>query len=235
MNLFLASSSRVHGAGWLDYLIADFDRFLGPGIRRALFIPFALHDRHEYWSKGREKFAEIGVALDCLVEGEQGREALDRAQAVVVGGGNTFRLLGALSSAGFLDRLKRRVEDGAPYIGWSAGANLACPTIMTTNDMPIVELRSFRSLGLIPWQINPHYVDPDPASTHMGETREQRIREYLEENDVPVLGLREGAWLWGDGSSLVLGGLAGAKLFRRDQEARELRPPDLITAESAPR
>ena len=141
-----------------------------------------------------------------------------------VGGGNSFRLLRALQDTGLGAAIAERVRAGLPYLGSSAGTNMACPTLRTTNDMPITEPASFAALGLIPFQINPHYVDPDPASTHQGETRQRRIEEFLEDNDVPVLGLREGSWLRVSGGLARTGGTTGARLFTRAAEPRELPP-----------
>ena len=142
-----------------------------------------------------------------------------------IGGGNSFRLLDALQRRQLLEPIRRRVRAGElRYLGSSAGSNMACPTLRTTNDMPIVQPASFDALGLIPFQINPHYVDPDPSTTHMGETREQRIREFLEQNDVPVLGMREGSWLRRRGGQLALGGVRNVRLFRRGEEPAEYEP-----------
>jgi dipeptidase E len=153
------------------------------------------------------------------------RQAIEEAEAVFVGGGNTFRLLRSLQQLGLLEPVRRRVLEGSlRYMGASAGTNLACPTLRTTNDMPIVQPASFEAFGLVPFQVNPHYLDAVPGSTHMGETRERRIEEFLEDNDVPVLGLREGAWLRRRGAQLRLDGLAGARLFRRGQPPQELEP-----------
>jgi dipeptidase E len=219
-RLLLVSSSRVHGQGWLDACADEIRDFLG-GIRRALFVPHALKDRDGYAKKARERLAKIGLELDSLHEANDAREAVLRAQAFLVGGGNTFRLLAEMYALGVLEPMRARIEAGVPYIGWSAGSNLACPTIRTTNDMPIVEPPSLAALGVLPFQLNPHYVDPDPSSKHMGETREERIAEFHEENTVPVLGLREGGILRREGSSLVLAGVAGARLFRRGKPAEE--------------
>ncbi|HZM48863.1 MAG TPA: dipeptidase PepE, partial [Vicinamibacteria bacterium] len=141
---------------------------------------------------------------------------------VFVGGGNTFRLLKTLQDSELLEPLRRRVRDGLPYLGASAGTNITCPTIKTTNDMPIVQPPRFEALGIVPFQINPHYLDPDPGSRHMGETREDRIREFHEENDVPVVGLREGAWLRIEGTGGQVGGAASARVFRRGRAPEEL-------------
>jgi dipeptidase E len=138
-----------------------------------------------------------------------------------IGGGNTYRLLDALWRHALIEPIRRRVRGGMPYIGTSAGSNVACPSIATTNDMPIVQPPSFTALNLIPFNINPHYLDPIPQSTHMGETREQRIAEFHEESHRPVVGLREGAWLVIDGATVTVGGSAGVRLFRRGAPARE--------------
>jgi dipeptidase E len=193
---------------------------LGP-VRRLLFVPFALHERAAYAGKARARFAAEGIDVDELTADVEGRRALERAQAVFVGGGNTFRLLKTLQEAGLLDALRSRARGGMPYLGASAGINLACPTIKTTNDMPIVEPASFDALGLVPFQINPHYVDPDPSSRHMGETREDRIREFHEANPSVVIGLREGSWLRVEGGRGWIEGAAAARVFRRGEAPQE--------------
>ena len=221
IRLLLISSSRVHGSGWLDACADEIREFLG-GVERALFVPHALKDRDAYAKKARERLRAIGLDLDSLHEAKDPRATVTSAQAFLVGGGNTFRLLAEMNALGVLDPMRTRVEAGVPYVGWSAGSNLACPTIRTTNDMPIVEPPSLAALGVLPFQLNPHYVDPDPSSKHMGETREERIAEFHEENTVPVLGLREGGILRREGSSLSLSGAAGARLFRRGKPPEEL-------------
>jgi dipeptidase E len=187
-------------------------------------VPFALHDRAAYTDKARARFAAEGIHVDALTADGAGRLRLASAEAVFVGGGNTFRLLKTLQDAELLEPLRRRVRDGLPYLGASAGTNIVCPTIKTTNDMPIVQPARFDALSLVPFQINPHYLDPDPGSRHMGETREDRIREFLEENDVAVVGLREGAWLRVQGEQGQVGGAAAARVFRRGRAPEELAP-----------
>src|SRR5206468_12383200 len=145
------------------------------------------------------------------------KRAIEETEAISIGGGNTFRLLKALQDFDLLEPIRRCVRQGTPYIGSSAGSNVAGPTIKTTKDMPIVQPRSFDSLGLVPFQISPHYLDPDANSTHMGETQEERILQFLEENQTPVVGIREGAWLLVEGCSVMLKGLTGARIFRRGQ------------------
>lgn len=223
IRLLLLSNSTNHGAGYLEHAMQAIGGFLGH-VRRLVFVPFALQDHAAYTAKARSRFETEGIELVGLTNDGPGARALESAEAVFVGGGNTFRLLDCLQRSSLLSILERRAREGMPYLGASAGTNIAAPTLKTTNDMPIVEPASFAALGLVPFQINPHYLDADPASPHMGETREDRLREYLEENQAPVLGLREGTWLRREGASLRLEGAAPARLFRRDHEPRELSP-----------
>ena len=222
-RLLLISTSTVFGTRYLEHAFDDLRGVLG-GVRRVLFIPFALQDWTGYTGRARATFADLGKALDSLHEARDPERAVLAAQAIFCGGGNTFRLLDALYERDLLPSIRRRVDEGMPYTGASAGSNLACPTIKTTNDMPIVEPPSFDALGLVPFQINPHYLDPSPGSTHMGETRETRIREFHEENETPVVGLREGALLRVEGERVELRGRAGARIFRRGQEPVEVMP-----------
>ncbi len=222
-RLLLLSNSTNHGRGYLDHAMEAVRAFLGP-IRRVLFVPFALHDVRGYSEKARARFAREGIEVTPLPEGHASLDVLASADAVFVGGGNTFRLLARLERAGLVEPLRRRALEGLPYLGASAGTNIAAPTIKTTNDMPIVQPARFDALGLVPFQINPHYVDPDPTSRHMGETREERLREYLEENEPPVVGLREGAWLRVEGREARLEGSGGACVFRRGREPEEIAP-----------
>jgi dipeptidase E len=221
MNLLLLSNSTNHGQGYLDHAMADVLSLLG-GLRRLAFVPFALFDREGYTAKAAARFQKEGVTVTGVTPDLDGREVLERAEAVFVGGGNTFRLLDTLQKTALLHALRDRIEAGMPYLGASAGTNIAAPTIRTTNDMPIVQPASFDALGVVPFQINPHFLDADPSSRHMGETREDRLREYLEENETPVLGLREGAWVRVDGTSTSVGGANGARLFRRGADPVEL-------------
>jgi dipeptidase E len=222
MRLLLLSNSSGWGQGYLDHAMAAIREGLGR-IRSLVFVPFALADQEAYTARVRERFAAEGVAVTGLSADERGREALGAAEAVFVGGGNTFRLLDRLARSSLLPVLRERARQGVFYLGASAGTNLAAPSIRTTNDMPIVEPPSFEALGLVPFQINPHYLDSDPASRHMGETREARILEFLEENESPVLGLREGTWLRVNGTELRLeGSSSGARLFRRGRPPQEI-------------
>ena len=172
----------------------------------------------------RARFDAIGYGVDSAHEAANARRAVEEAQAIFIGGGNTYRLLKALYDYDLLATIRRRVLAGMPYVGSSAGSNVACPTIKTTKDMPIVQPPSFDALGLIPFQISPHYLDPDPRSTHMGETQEERISQYLEENSLPVAGLREGTLLWVEQGYIVLHGVASARIFRRGHEPIEIEP-----------
>ena len=213
----------MFGTRYLEHAFPELRDGLG-AVGRVLFIPHALQDRDGYAAKARAAFAEMGYGLVSLHEVSDSRRAIEEAEAIFCGGGNTFRLLKALQELDVLPLIRRRVTEGMVYSGASAGSNLAGPTIRTTNDMPIVEPRSCDALDLVAFQINPHYLDPAPGSTHMGETRETRIREFHEENATPVVGLREGAILRVEGESILLKGLAGARIFRRGAEPIEVLP-----------
>jgi dipeptidase E len=226
-RLLLLSSSRVHGGGYLDHAESHIRDFL-KRVTRVLFVPYALQDRDGYAAVARQKFEAMGLVLDSIHEASDPKRAVENAEAIFIGGGNTFRLLNTLCHYELLPWIRERARAGMPYMGASAGSNLAGPTIKTTNDMPIVQPPSFEALGLVPFQINPHYVDADPSSTHMGETREQRLREYLEENDVPVVAIREAAMIRVECDIVSLEGTAGARVFRRGQEAYDIDPGSLI-------
>ena len=228
-RLLLISSSSVHGSGYLEHCEAAIRRHL-EGVDRILFVPWALADHAGYAATARARFADLGVGLDSVHEVADATAAVREAEAMFIGGGNTFRLLDTLYRHELLDPIRARVREGMPYMGASAGTNMACPTIKTSNDMPIVEPPSFAALGLVPFQINPHYLDPDPGSRHMGETRETRLREFHEENDVPVVGLREGAMLVVDGNAMRLEGTTGARLFRRGSTPEEHPPGTVLDA-----
>jgi dipeptidase E len=218
----LISNSTQFGRGYLDHCADAIVLTLGPSVRRVLFVPYAAFDRDAYAAAVGPRFEKMGFGLDSIHDAPGGPvAAVMRADAFFVGGGNTFRLVDALWREGLIEPIRQRVRADAPYVGASAGSNVACPSIRTTNDMPIIEPPTFEALGLVPFQINPHYQEPQPGSTHMGETRATRIAEFHEENDLPVVGLREGAWLAVDGAAVTLGGSAGARLFRRGQPASE--------------
>lgn len=216
-NLLLLSNSSLHGMGFLEHALDAIADFLD-GRTTVHFAPFALADHDGYTAKVAEVLEPLGVRVIGL-HTVDARAAVGDADVLFVGGGNTFRLLKAIQGPGLLEPVRRRAAAGElAYLGSSAGTNLSCPTIRTSNDMPIVDPESFEAFGLVPFQINPHYQDPEPDSTHMGETRAQRITEFLEENDVPVLGMREGAWLRRQGAGLTLHGETGALLFRRGRD-----------------
>jgi dipeptidase E len=226
MQLLLVSSSAVYGGGYLDHCAGAIASILAASVSRAvsrvLFVPYAVANRDQYAAKARARFEAMGFALDSVHDAREGAAlAVEKAEALFVGGGNSFRLLDALWRNELVEPIRRRVFAGMPYIGSSAGSNVACPSIKTTNDMPIVQPPSLAALDLVPFNINPHYLDPIPGSTHMGETREQRIAEFHEENDPPVVGLREGAWLVVDGATVALEGSSGARLFRRGKPPME--------------
>jgi dipeptidase E len=207
MRLLLISSSTVHGYGFLDHPEPEIRAFLGTG-RCVAFVPFAAHDHAGYTAKVRERLGRMKLEVVSV-------DDLDRADAVFVGGGNTFRLLKTLYERSLVDVIRERVRGGLPYIGSSAGTVIAAPTMRTTNDMPIVYPPSFESFGFVPFQINPHYLDVDPLSTHKGETREQRILEFHEENETAVVGLREGSMLRVSDEATTLLGEKTAPVFRR--------------------
>lgn len=212
MRLVLLSNSTNFGGGYLDHALPAIAE-LFRGVRRVAFVPFALADQAGYFERARKRLQDLGIEAERIVEGAPGRRTIEDADGVFVGGGNTFRLLERLQRSGLLAPIRSRTLGGTPYLGASAGTVVAAPTIKTTNDMPIVQPASFEALGLVPFQINCHYLDPEPASRHMGETRETRLREYLEENDLPVVGLREGSWLQVEGGSA---GAAGGAVGREN-------------------
>ncbi|MDT4898259.1 MAG: dipeptidase [Acidobacteriota bacterium] len=220
-----------YGQEFLEHAVSDIKDFLGAEVKRVLFVPFAGVTRSydEYAATVRDRFAEMGYLLDSVHETADPVKAVESAEAVAVGGGNTFHLLRELSERGLIESIRERVEAGAlPYIGWSAGSNVACPTIRTTNDMPIVEPASFNALNLVPFQINPHYTD-EKLTAHSGETREQRIAEFLKANpDATVVGLREGSILRIEGRTVKLLGEKTARLFKSGEEAKEIKPVDSL-------
>lgn len=222
-RILLISNSTLYGSGYLDHAEAEIRSFLGD-LKRMLFVPFALHDRDKYAATAKQRFEKMGYELSSIHTAGDPAQAIHDTDAVFIGGGNTFRLLKALYDFNLLGPIQDRVAAGMPYIGSSAGSNVAGPTIRTTNDMPIVQPPSFDALGLVSFQLNPHYLDPDPNSKHMGETREERILQFLEENDTPVVGLREGAMLRIENGETILRGSTGARIFRKGLEPLETLP-----------
>ncbi|HXD34192.1 MAG TPA: dipeptidase PepE [Pyrinomonadaceae bacterium] len=222
-RLLLISNSTLHGSGYLDHAEAEIRDFLGT-VKRVLFVPYALYDRDQYAESARARFEKMGYEMTSVHTASDPKQAVRDTEAIFIGGGNTFRLLKTLYDNDLLDTIRERVADNLPYIGSSAGSNVAGPTIRTTNDMPIVQPPSFDALGLVSFQINPHFLDPDPNSTHMGETREERIRQFLEENDTTVAGLREGAMIRVENGSMYLKGTTGARIFIKNKEPLEVLP-----------
>jgi len=222
-RLLLISNSTLYGSGYLDHAEREIRDFLGK-VRRVLFIPFAQHGRGAYAASARRRLAAMGYEMDSAHEASDTEQAVNAAEAVFIGGGNTFRLLKGLYDFELLPPIRRKVAGGMPYIGSSAGSIVACPTLKTTKDMPVVEPPSFDALGLVDFQISPHHLDPVPGSTHMGETQEERINQYLEVNHAPVVGLREGTMLRVERGSIVLKGVTKARIFRRGQTPVEVEP-----------
>jgi dipeptidase E len=215
MRLLLISNSTNPGEPYLDYPKNNIKEFLGDTPVKALFIPYAAvtFSFDEYETKVSERFREIGHDIISIHRFSDPVAAVRDAKAIVVGGGNTWNLLKMIRENGLIEAVREKVCSGTPYVGWSAGSNVACPTIRTTNDMPVIEPGSFNSFNLVPFQINPHYLDANPSG-HAGETREQRIEEFLEINrEIYVIGLREGTMLLIDDKKMRLIGPRKARLF----------------------
>jgi dipeptidase E len=231
MRLLLISNSTNPGEPYLSYPKENIKKFLGDLKGKAIFIPYAAvtFSYDEYENKVAERFNETGIEIVSIHRFEDAKSAVRTASALVVGGGNTWQLLKLLIDNDLLGVIREKVLSGTPYVGWSAGSNVACPTIKTTNDMPVVEPSSFAALNLIPFQINPHYTDANPAG-HAGETREQRIEEFLEINrSVYVVGLREGTMLLCENEKLHLLGDKTARIFKNGTLPQELGKGDNLT------
>lgn len=228
MRLLLISNSTNPGEPYLDYPKNNIKQFLGTTPVRCLFIPWAAvtFSYDVYESKVAERFGEVGHDVVSIHRFSNPLKAVDEAECIVVGGGNTWMLLKKINESGIARAVREKVTSGTPYIGWSAGSNVACPSIRTTNDMPIVHPGPFDGFNLIPFQINPHYLDANPSG-HAGETREQRIEEFIEANpDLYVAGLREGTMLLLEDGKLSLSGPRPLRLFRKGRPAEELSPAD---------
>lgn len=222
-RLLLLSNSRNYGQGYLAHAETEIKDFFTSEIKEILFIPFAAvrFSYDEYTSIVGNKLIELGYKVRSIHQTSNYIEAVNNAQAIAVGGGNTFQLLKCFYETGILEIVRSRVNEGLPYMGWSAGSNMACPTIKTTNDMPVSEPPSFNALGLVPFQINPHYTDVTLAG-HQGETRDERLAEFLVLNpSTYVVGLREGSMLQVTGNQLELLGEKTAKVFYQNQETKE--------------
>lgn len=228
MKLLLLSNSTNPGEPYLSYPRKNIQNFLGEICDNIVFIPFAAvtFSYDEYEAKVNSSLAEIGVTVKGIHHFDDPVKAVEEAQAIVIGGGNTWKLTRMLHDSGIMQAIRSRVESGAPYIGWSAGSNVASPTLRTTNDMPIIDPKGFETLDLIPFQINPHYLDDHP-SNHGGETREMRILEFIEENkDVFVVGLREATMLQFVDGKLSLLGERSARVFKNGVEVKEYTKED---------
>ena len=229
MNLLLISNSTNAGEAYLKYPIQEIAKTL-EGIDEVVFVPYAAvtFSYDEYEAKVQDRLNEIGVKVRSIHHAINKRNFIRHAKAIMIGGGNTFALLKKMQEEDLLDMIFHRVKAGVPYVGWSAGSNVTCPTICTTNDMPIVQPESFRAIGLVSFQINPHYLDANPEG-HAGETREQRIKEYLEANRSRyVVGLREGCMLRINDNGIELIGSRPMRIFKKGQETYEVQPGDNI-------
>lgn len=223
-HILIASTSTIHGSGYLEYLLEELEVFF-KDASEILFIPYARpggisHD--EYTKKAAEAFSKINKSVRGIHEFDDPIAAVKEADGIFTGGGNTFVLVNQLYKNNLLEPIKEAIKNGTPYLGTSAGSNICGLTVNTTNDMPIVYPPSFKALGLIPFNINPHYLDPDPNSTHKGETRETRIKEFHAYNTPPVVGLREGSWLEVQDDSIVLKGNLQARIFEYNKEPYEV-------------
>jgi len=222
-NIFIASTSTVHGKGYLEYAIPALKDFF-KGVSEILFVPYARpggisHDA--YTTKASEAFSQIGIKVVGIHEFQDAKEAVKAAQGIFVGGGNTFLLVTQLYKNDLISQIKDVVSKGTPYLGTSAGSVVTGVSMQNTNDMPIIYPPSFRTFGLLSFNVNAHYLDPDPTSKHMGETRATRINEFHFVEDIPVLGLREGSWLLVQNNAIILKGGLSARLFLQGKEAEE--------------
>ena len=223
-RIIVASTSTVHGSGYLEYILPILSNHF-KNIDTILFIPYARPSGisyDEYTAKARNAFKTIGIKVKGIHEFESPKEAVKNAEGIFTGGGNTFELVNQIYQNDIFDDLKNVVENGTPYLGTSAGSNICGVTMMNTNDMPIVYPPSFKTLEFIPFNINAHYLDPIEGSTHMGETRATRIKEYHIYNKTSVLGLREGSWLEVSNSSIILKGKLTARVFKQNEKPYEI-------------
>lgn len=225
MNVLLASTSTLFGGKYLEYITEEIKELYN-GINEIVFIPFARpggisHD--DYTAKAKAFFEEINIRIKGLHEFDDQIEAVNNAQGFFTGGGNTFLLVKTLHEKGLMSVLKENVEKGKPYLGTSAGSNIGGLNMKTTNDMPIVYPPSFECMGLVPFNINPHYLDPNPDLKHNGETRETRIQEFLTQNDTKVIGLREGNWIRKIGNRITVEGDQETRIFEKDKEPYEIK------------
>ncbi|KRD08159.1 (alpha)-aspartyl dipeptidase [Flavobacterium sp. Root901] len=223
-SIIIASTSTLHGGSYLEYLLPTLQLHF-KNCKTVLFIPYARPggiSHEDYTKKAAEAFASINIQLQGIHEFEIPEKAIENAEGFFTGGGNTFLLVTQLYKNNIMQLLAEKVKNGIPYLGTSAGSNICGLSMQTTNDMPIVYPPSFQTLGLISFNLNPHYLDPDANSQHMGETRETRIKEFHAFNSIPVLGLREGSWLEVKGGKITLKGNLKARLFKQNETSVEL-------------
>lgn len=228
MRLLLISNSTNPGEPYLNYPKENIKQFLGEKAIKALFIPYAAvtFSYDEYEEKVNNRFKDIGHSVIGIHHFDDPKKAVEEAEVIIVGGGNTWKLVRTMRDNDLIELIQKKVKGGTPYIGWSAGSNVACPTLRTTNDMPIIDPKGFDVIDLIPFQINPHYLDVHPQG-HGGETREDRINEFITENkDLYVVGLREGTMLNIEGEIIKLIGDKTARIFKYGQEPKELKAND---------
>ncbi len=228
MRLLLISNSTMAGEPYLEYPKSFIQDFLGNSVKKVLFIPYAgiTFSYDEYEAKVQKQLASIGYEVEGIHRFENPIEAVENAEVIVVGGGNTFHLVHQLHANGLVDPIRKKVFDGTPFVGWSAGSNVACPTLRTTNDMPIIEPASFNTIHLVPFQINPHYLDANPDG-HAGETREARIEEFIEINpEIYVAGLREGCMFRVEGNAIQHIGQRPCRIFKKGINPYELNSGD---------
>ncbi|MBU4537639.1 MAG: dipeptidase PepE [Weeksellaceae bacterium] len=226
MNVLLASTSTLFGGNYLEYLTGEIKN-LFEGTDEIIFIPFARPggiSHEDYTAKAKEFFATLGIKVKGLHEFDDKTSAVNSAKGFFTGGGNTFLLVKTLHEENLMQLLKENVEKGKPYLGCSAGSNIGGLNMKTTNDMPIVYPPSFECMGLVPFNINPHYLDPNPDLHHNGETRETRIKEFLTQNDTKVIGLREGNWIRKVGDKITVEGNELTRIFEKDREPYEINP-----------
>lgn len=227
MKLLLISNSTNAGEEYLRYPLPEIEKFL-QGVREIVFVPYAAvtFSYAAYEKKVQARLAEIGIRVKSVHKAKDPVKMIREAEAICVGGGNTFALTKKMQEQGLMKAILKKIKAGTPYVGWSAGSNVSCPTICTTNDMPIVEPESFRAIGAIPFQINPHYLDANPEG-HAGETREQRILEYIQANPKRwVVGLREGCILHYENEELKLIGQRPMRIFRKGIPPYEVHAGD---------
>ena len=222
LQLLLISNSFQPGLGLLEHAREEVKDFL-QGVSSVVFIPYAQFDMDKATELSVNFLNSLGIKLESIHLSQDTQKTIENAEAFLVAGGNTFRLLDRLYQNNILEILRSKILTGTPYLAASAGINIVAPTIKTTNDMPIIQPTSFDALNVLPFQINPHFVDSDPNSTYMGENREERLHEFHQENDTLVVGLREGAWLGVQNGQIKIGGQNGAALFEKGKAKQEVR------------